>query len=179
MLVQTVDWGQFQSSHESEPFSISLQIKSSLLSAHKVYLNTIHGYVASEILKCISAFINMCYIICHGEVTESTLTKFQAVLKRFLLRSIVRSNVRPKCGNNSVWESPRVSISDWLRPNVLWISVIVNATPKAIDVIDLALFEFELDGQSPEVVTANQRAYEVRVRGKGWEPRHCYYQVIR
>ena len=47
------------------------------------------------------------------------------------------------------------------------ISVIVNATPKMIDVIDLALFEFELDGRCPEVVTANQRACEVRVRGKG------------
>ena len=83
MSVQTVNWGEFQSSHESEPFSISLQIKSSLLSAHKVYLNTIHGYVPSKILKCISAFIDVCYIICRGEVTESALTKFQAVLKRF------------------------------------------------------------------------------------------------
>ena len=47
------------------------------------------------------------------------------------------------------------------------ISVIVDATPKTIDVIDLALSEFEVDGRSPEVITANQRACEVRVRGKG------------
>ena len=38
---------------------------------------------------------------------------------------------------------------------------------------------FEVDGLSPEVVTANQRACEVRMRGKGWEPRYCYYQVTR
>ena len=47
------------------------------------------------------------------------------------------------------------------------ISVIVDATPKTINVIGLALFGFEVDGRGPEVVTANQRACEVRVRGKG------------
>ena len=45
-------------------------------------------------------------------------------------------------------------------------SVIVDATPKMTKVVNLALFEFELDGRGPEVVTANQRACEVRVRGK-------------
>ena len=46
------------------------------------------------------------------------------------------------------------------------ISVIVDATPKTINVIDLVLFGFEVDGLSPEVVTANQRACEVRYEAR-------------
>ena len=80
-----------------------------------------------------------------------------------LLRLTVRSNVKPKCGNKSF-----LTLHVFLYPvGYGLVSVIVNATPKTIDVIDLALFEFEVDGQSPEVITANQRACEVRVRGKG------------
>ena len=82
----------------------------------------------------------------------------------YRLRTGQRSDAATYCEPANSTKSQRIDlVSIRTRP----ISVIVNATPKTIDVIDLALFEFEVDGRSPEVVTANQRACEVRVRAKG------------
>ena len=54
-----------------------------LISVLKVYLTAIRGYVPSEMLKCISAFIDVCYIVRRGEITESALAELQTALKRF------------------------------------------------------------------------------------------------
>ena len=49
----------------------------------KVYLTAIRGYVPSEVLKCISAFIDVCYIVRRAEITESALAELETALKRF------------------------------------------------------------------------------------------------
>ena len=97
-----------------------------------------------------------------------------------VLRLTVRSNVRPKCGNrsslvpefrlSSVIASVLVDglfqcLSDQLRAYVVFPRE--DSSRVTIPASKIRSAKFEVDGLSPEVVTANQRACEVRIRGKG------------
>ena len=116
-----------------------------------------------------------------------------------LLRLIQRSNVEPKCGNNTFLVPPRssgVSLfrlspyrlhtvdgpcsatycepakqyqvsrgrSRYLPRQGPTVSVFEGGLVIALVLLKDQIQEFEVDGRSPEVVTANQRACEVRIR---------------
>ena len=127
--------------------------------------------------------------------------------QEWLLRLTVRLNVQPKCGNNSskslhmfllFWVSPKFCYRLRTRPRskdiLLHLSYVIGSMQATVQskclsdqlrayVFQVILLgsdqEFELDSRSPEVVTANQRACEVRIRDWSWESRSCYYQVTR
>jgi hypothetical protein len=70
-------------------FSISL-------SPDKVYIAAITGYVPSEIVKCLSTFMNLCYIFRRNAITNTALKNAEALLDRFheLRRFFVDAGVR-------------------------------------------------------------------------------------
>ncbi|KAF7352250.1 C2H2-type domain-containing protein [Mycena venus] len=49
----------------------------------KVYLAAIAGHVPSEMLKCISAFMDFCYLVRRNALTSDTLNEIDTVLARF------------------------------------------------------------------------------------------------
>ncbi len=49
----------------------------------KVYLAAIAGHVPSEMVQCISAFMDFCYIARRNAISSSDLTKLQELLSRF------------------------------------------------------------------------------------------------
>lgn len=63
----------------------------------KVYLPAISGFVPTEMVQCISAFLDACYIARRADITEDSLQELEAAIKRFHThREIFRtSGVRP------------------------------------------------------------------------------------
>ena len=63
----------------------------------KVYIPAIRGYVPEEIMKCISAFLDVCYIAHRQDISNDVLKAFDAKLSKFReLREVFRSSgVRP------------------------------------------------------------------------------------
>ena len=49
----------------------------------KVYLPTIVGFVPDEMVRCLSTFLNFCYIAHHSDFDETTLNNLNAALERF------------------------------------------------------------------------------------------------
>ncbi|KAF7341035.1 hypothetical protein MSAN_02089300 [Mycena sanguinolenta] len=49
----------------------------------KVYLSAIAGHVPSEMVKCISAFLDFCYLVRRNALTSDTLDEIDAALARF------------------------------------------------------------------------------------------------
>ncbi|KIK06157.1 hypothetical protein K443DRAFT_3444 [Laccaria amethystina LaAM-08-1] len=49
----------------------------------KVYLPAIAGHVPTEMVQCISAFLDVCYIIRHADITVNTLKEFDTALTKF------------------------------------------------------------------------------------------------
>ncbi|KAI0245100.1 hypothetical protein BJV78DRAFT_1159123 [Lactifluus subvellereus] len=49
----------------------------------KVYLAAITGHVPLEIIKCLAAFLDFCYIVRHNAITADDLVKLQSILDRF------------------------------------------------------------------------------------------------
>ncbi|EDR05785.1 uncharacterized protein LACBIDRAFT_302506 [Laccaria bicolor S238N-H82] len=49
----------------------------------KVYLPAISGYVPPEMVQCISAFLDACYIARRADITQESLTTLQMAIERF------------------------------------------------------------------------------------------------
>lgn len=49
----------------------------------KVYLPAIAGHVPTEMVQCISTFLDVCYIIRHADITVDTLKEFDTALAKF------------------------------------------------------------------------------------------------
>ncbi|KAJ6515253.1 hypothetical protein C8R45DRAFT_887963 [Mycena sanguinolenta] len=49
----------------------------------KVYLSAIAGHVPSEMVKCLSAFLDFCYLVRRNALTSDTLDEIDAALARF------------------------------------------------------------------------------------------------
>ncbi|KAI0245200.1 hypothetical protein BJV78DRAFT_1277494 [Lactifluus subvellereus] len=49
----------------------------------KVYLGAIVGHVPAAVVKCLSAFLNFCYIVRQNAITATNLDKLKDVLERF------------------------------------------------------------------------------------------------
>jgi hypothetical protein len=63
----------------------------------KVYIPAIRGYVPEEIMRCISAFLDACYIARRQDISSDALDAFDTALNNFReLREVFRtSGVRP------------------------------------------------------------------------------------
>ena len=63
----------------------------------KVYIPAIRGYVPEEIMRCISAFLDLCYIARHQDISNDALDDFDVALNKFReLREVFQSSgVRP------------------------------------------------------------------------------------
>lgn len=63
----------------------------------KVYLPAISGYVPPEMVQCISAFLDACYIARRADITQESLAALQTAIERFHThREIFRTcGVRP------------------------------------------------------------------------------------
>ncbi|KAI9452719.1 hypothetical protein BJY52DRAFT_1205620 [Lactarius psammicola] len=63
----------------------------------KMYLPTIVGYVPEDMVQCMSAFLDACYIAHHQDINNNTLNDFKATLGRFmnLCEVFCTSGVRP------------------------------------------------------------------------------------
>jgi hypothetical protein len=48
-----------------------------------VYLSAIECYVSNEVLWCLQAFLEFCYIACHDVITEQLLAQLKDALRRF------------------------------------------------------------------------------------------------
>jgi hypothetical protein len=53
------------------------------LSPNKVYIAAIAGHVPSEIVKCLSTFMNLCYIFRRNAISSTVLKNAEALLDRF------------------------------------------------------------------------------------------------
>ena len=62
----------------------------------QVYISAIAGHVPSEIVQCISAFMEACYIVRQNAITNTDLQRFGAELIRFhqLRRIFITTGVR-------------------------------------------------------------------------------------
>ncbi|KAF8807978.1 hypothetical protein BYT27DRAFT_7223733 [Phlegmacium glaucopus] len=49
----------------------------------KVYISAIAGHVPSEMVQAISSFLDVCYLVRHADITETTLRQFNAALEKF------------------------------------------------------------------------------------------------
>src|ERR1700729_2464217 len=49
----------------------------------QVYLAAITGHVPSEMVKCLVAFLDFCYVVWHNAITAEDLTELQVILDRF------------------------------------------------------------------------------------------------
>ncbi|EEB96621.1 hypothetical protein MPER_04215, partial [Moniliophthora perniciosa FA553] len=49
----------------------------------KVYIAAINGYLDPKVVRCLSSFLEMCYIARKNTITESDLARFDAQLERF------------------------------------------------------------------------------------------------
>ncbi|KAH9986315.1 hypothetical protein BJV74DRAFT_878515 [Russula compacta] len=49
----------------------------------KVYLTAIAGHVPSEVVKCLSAFLDFCQIACHNAITSDALNQLKDTLDHF------------------------------------------------------------------------------------------------
>jgi hypothetical protein len=54
-----------------------------LIYDEQVYLSAIAGHVPAEMVQCISAFMEACYIVRQNAITNTDLQRFEAELKRF------------------------------------------------------------------------------------------------
>jgi hypothetical protein len=67
------------------------------MSEYQVYIPAIRGYVPEDIIQCISAFLDMCYIARRQDISNDALDAFDVALNKFReLREVFRSSgVRP------------------------------------------------------------------------------------
>ncbi|KAJ7150481.1 hypothetical protein C8R43DRAFT_1127959 [Mycena crocata] len=77
-----MDWGRFQSvdedvSHMDWPTSRTLII------IHQVYIAAIAGHVPPEMVKCMAAFMDFCYLVRHNAINSDTLLEITDALARF------------------------------------------------------------------------------------------------
>jgi hypothetical protein len=49
----------------------------------KVYLLVIVGYMPNKIVRCLSAFLDICYIACHQEIDNKALSALESALWKF------------------------------------------------------------------------------------------------
>ncbi|KAJ6622418.1 hypothetical protein B0H10DRAFT_2175040 [Mycena sp. CBHHK59/15] len=49
----------------------------------KIYLPAIRGFVPSEMVKCLSSFLDFCYLVRRPDFTESSLDSVEAAIRRF------------------------------------------------------------------------------------------------
>ena len=54
-----------------------------MYNSQQVYLPAIVGHVPTEMVQCISAFLDVCYIICRADITTDTLQQFDIALAKF------------------------------------------------------------------------------------------------
>ncbi|KAF8272768.1 hypothetical protein EI94DRAFT_1769618 [Lactarius quietus] len=64
----------------------------------KVYLPAIVGYVPEATVKCLSTFLDTCYMVCSQDINNKALNDFEATLDRFLhyCKVFHTFGVRPK-----------------------------------------------------------------------------------
>lgn len=63
-----------------------------------MYLPAISGHVHTEMVQCIAAFLDACYLVRRADINEDTITDLQTAIRRFHeYREIFRTHdVRPK-----------------------------------------------------------------------------------
>ena len=54
-----------------------------MYNSQQVYLPMIVGHVPTEMVQCISAFLDVCYIIHRADITTDTLQQFDIALAKF------------------------------------------------------------------------------------------------
>jgi hypothetical protein len=54
-----------------------------LIIFQQVYLGAIAGHVPAEVVKCLSALLDFCYIARRNAITSSDLDKLEDALERF------------------------------------------------------------------------------------------------
>jgi hypothetical protein len=57
--------------------------ESRALCYHQVYLPAIEGYVPPDMLRCLRAFLEFCYIVRHDVITELDIEALREILERF------------------------------------------------------------------------------------------------
>jgi len=46
-------------------------------------LPAISGHVHPEMVQCIAAFLDACYLMCHADINEDTITELQMAIRQF------------------------------------------------------------------------------------------------
>jgi hypothetical protein len=49
----------------------------------QVYLPAIAGHVPTEMVQCVAAFLGACYLVCHADISESTITELEKAIAQF------------------------------------------------------------------------------------------------
>ena len=77
-----MDWGRLQGSDEGkQPLFDRYQTRSNMFD--KVYLPAISDHVPAQMVQCLAAFLDFCYLVRRSTHTESTLTQIDDALTRF------------------------------------------------------------------------------------------------
>ena len=95
---------------------------------YKVYLPAIHGLVDPNVVKCISAFLDFCYLARHSDFDHMTLNSLSSALSRF---HTYREVFRPSGVCESGFSLPHqhslvhyhLNIQDFGAPNGLCLSI--------------------------------------------------------
>ena len=48
-----------------------------------MYLNAILGHVPTEMVQCVAAFLDVCYLVHHSDINKSNITKLQMAIRCF------------------------------------------------------------------------------------------------
>ncbi|KAJ7752437.1 hypothetical protein DFH07DRAFT_868822 [Mycena maculata] len=102
----------------------------------KIYLSAVAGYLPSDMVKCLSSFMEFCYLVCRNAISTPDLAKIENVLARFhqyrviFIECGVRTNISLPC-QHSLIHYPR-SIRLFGSPNGLCSSITESKHIKAI-----------------------------------------------
>jgi hypothetical protein len=76
-----MDRGPFKGPYEGP--SVPLLLKAISLNVPQIYIMAINGHVPRDMVQCLLAFINCCYIVCRNAITARDITCFEEFLANF------------------------------------------------------------------------------------------------
>ena len=101
-----------------------------------MYLPAIETYVPNDILRCLWALLEFCYIACHDVITEQSLVQLKDALKRFYHYCKAFNEIDISPGSSFPWQHSLTHYADSIRlfgaPNGLCTSITEAKHIKAV-----------------------------------------------
>lgn len=130
-----MDWRRLQGSHEGN-FFFPATSSFRLTRLYQVYLSVVRGHVLDQIVHCLAAFLEFCYLVRWDSITETTLEAISVSLAQYHMERIIFEKARVRNNFNLPQQHSlhhyRRSIQLFGAPNGLCSSITESKHIKAV-----------------------------------------------